>query len=73
MGLTETALGIIPGAGWTQRLSRIIGIAKAKEMIFMAKRVTGEEAKKIGLVNETDEKRKSKGWNGRRELWRMDL
>ncbi|MBN2569471.1 MAG: enoyl-CoA hydratase/isomerase family protein [Deltaproteobacteria bacterium] len=51
MGLTETSLAIIPGAGGTQRLPRIIGIAKAKELIFTARRITAEEALRIGLVN----------------------
>ncbi len=49
-GLTETALGIIPGAGGTQRLPRLIGIGKAKEMIFTAKRIDAVEAERIGLV-----------------------
>jgi enoyl-CoA hydratase/carnithine racemase len=50
-GLMETSLGIIPGAGGTQRLPRIVGIAKAKELIFLAKKISGLEAKEIGLVN----------------------
>lgn len=50
LGLTETSLGIIPGAGGTQRLPRLIGIGKAKELIFTAKRITAQEAAQIGLV-----------------------
>ena len=51
MGLTETSLAIIPGAGGTQRLPRIIGIAKAKELIFTARRIDAQTALEIGLVN----------------------
>lgn len=51
MGLTELNLGIIPGAGGTVMLPRLIGEAKAKEMIYMSRVVTGEEAERIGLVN----------------------
>ncbi len=51
MGLTETRLAIIPGAGGTQRLPRIVGIAKAKELIFTGKRISAQEALSIGLVN----------------------
>ncbi|MBC7543430.1 MAG: enoyl-CoA hydratase/isomerase family protein [Candidatus Sericytochromatia bacterium] len=51
MGLTETALGIIPGAGGTQRLPRLIGPGRAKEMIFTARRVGAREAEAWGLVN----------------------
>lgn len=51
MGLTETRLAIIPGGGGTQRLPRIIGVAKAKELIFTGKRVGAKEALDIGLVN----------------------
>lgn len=50
MGLTEVNLGIIPGAGGTQRLPRIVGEAKAKKMIFLAEKLTGEEAYKEGVV-----------------------
>jgi methylglutaconyl-CoA hydratase len=49
-GLTETALAIIPGAGGTQRLPRLIGLGKAKELIFSAARVDADEALAIGLV-----------------------
>lgn len=50
MGLTETALGIIPGAGGTQRLPRLIGIGKAKELIYTARRLTAFKAKSYGVV-----------------------
>jgi methylglutaconyl-CoA hydratase len=50
-GLTETSLAIIPGAGGTQRLSRLVGVAVAKELIFTARRIDAEEAKEIGLVS----------------------
>jgi enoyl-CoA hydratase/carnithine racemase len=52
MGLTETRLAIIPGAGGTQRLPRLIGRGKAKELIFTGRRVPAEEALAIGLVNQ---------------------
>jgi len=51
MGLTETSLAIIPGAGGTQRLPAVVGIARAKEMILTAKRLDAEQAEAIGLVN----------------------
>ncbi len=51
MGLTETKLAIIPGAGGTQRLPRIIGFAKAKELIFTGRQIDSKEALEIGLVN----------------------
>lgn len=51
MGLTETRLAIIPGAGGTQRLPRLVGKGKAKELIFTGQRINAEEALRIGLVN----------------------
>ena len=49
--LTETKLAIIPGAGGTQRLPRLIGIPYAKEMIMTGKMINSTEALRIGLVN----------------------
>lgn len=51
VGLTETGLGIIPGAGGTQRLPRIIGEAKALELILTARKITSQQALEYGLVS----------------------
>ncbi len=51
IGQTEVTVGIPPGWGATQRLFRIVGPAKAKELIYTGKMITAEEAEKIGLVN----------------------
>ncbi|CAG7815400.1 unnamed protein product [Allacma fusca] len=59
MGLVETRLAIIPGAGGTQRLPRIIGMAKAKELIYTGRILDGDEAEKIGLVNYSVSQNKS--------------
>ncbi len=50
LGLTETRLAIIPGAGGTQRLPRLIGRGKAKELIFTGRRVPAPEALAMGMV-----------------------
>ncbi len=51
LGLPELNLGIIPGFGGTQRLTRLAGIGRAKEMIFTGRSMDAKEALSIGLVN----------------------
>ena len=51
MGQPEVTIGIPPGWGGTQRLMRIVGPAKAKEMVYTGKMITADEAASIGLVN----------------------
>jgi 3-hydroxypropionyl-coenzyme A dehydratase len=51
IGQPEAAIGITPGWGGTQRLMRLVGPAKAKEMIFTGKMITADQAAQIGLVN----------------------
>ena len=55
MGLTETSLGIIPGAGGTQRFTRVVGVAKAKELVLTARRFNAQTALEIGLVSKVVE------------------
>ncbi|GAA3099940.1 putative enoyl-CoA hydratase/isomerase YngF [Streptosporangium carneum] len=51
MGLVETTLGSMPAGGGTQLLPRLVGIPRAKELIFTGRRFTGAEARQWGLVN----------------------
>lgn len=51
IGLPECRLGILPGAGGTQRLPRLIGIARAKELILTGGRITAERGEALGILN----------------------
>nr|WP_263326647.1 enoyl-CoA hydratase [Neobacillus sp. Marseille-Q6967] len=51
LGLPEVKLGLFPGGGGTQRLSRLIGPSKAKELMFLGDPITADEALSLGLVN----------------------
>jgi len=55
MGQPEVTIGIPPGWGGTQRLMRIVGIAKAKELVYTGKMIKADEALTIGLVNQVVE------------------
>ncbi|MDZ7682389.1 MAG: enoyl-CoA hydratase-related protein [Fodinibius sp.] len=55
-GLPEVGLGLIPGYGGTQRLSRLVGRARALEMILTGKQVKADEALQMGLVNDVTDK-----------------
>jgi enoyl-CoA hydratase/carnithine racemase len=59
IGLTETRIGVIPGGGGTVRLARMIGMGRAKDLIFTARRVGAEEAHQIGLADRIAEPGKS--------------
>ena len=52
LGLPEVRLAVTPGAGGTQRLPRVVGAARARELILTGRVVTAAEAERIGLVNE---------------------
>ena len=51
LGQPEIKLGLIPGAGGTQRLVKLIGLGRAKELLMLGKKISAEEAERIGLVN----------------------
>ena len=51
LGLPEVKLGVLPAAGGTVRLTRIVGTGKAKEMMFIGNPINAQEALRIGLVN----------------------
>uniref|UniRef100_UPI00398E78BB enoyl-CoA hydratase domain-containing protein 2, mitochondrial n=1 Tax=Pristiophorus japonicus TaxID=55135 RepID=UPI00398E78BB len=53
MGLIEVTRGLLPGAGGSQRLPRLVGIGMAKELIFTGRQIDGEQAVSMGLVNDS--------------------
>lgn len=55
LGQPEVGLSIIPGAGGTQRLARLVGIGRAKELIYTGRIITAEEACAMGLINKVTE------------------
>ncbi len=61
IGLPEVNLGVLPGTGGTQRLSRLVGKSRAIEMMVLGQTVSFERAQEIGLVNEV--------WDGKPEEW----
>jgi enoyl-CoA hydratase/carnithine racemase len=52
LGLPEVRLGVMPGSGGTQLLPRVVGLAKAKELVLTGEIIDGVEAERIGLVNQ---------------------
>lgn len=57
VGFPETRLGITPGAGGTQRLPRLVGLQKAKYLIFSGRRLKAEEAREFGVIDFTENSR----------------
>ncbi len=54
-GLPEVGLGLLPGFGGTQRLSRLVGLNKARELIFSGQHIDAQEALSIGLINKVSD------------------
>jgi len=52
LGLTELSLGLIPGAGGSARLAKLLGLARAKEVVLLAQRLSADDAHRLGLVTQ---------------------
>jgi methylglutaconyl-CoA hydratase len=63
VGLPETALAIIPGAGGTQRLSRLVGLSMAKKLVFTAERLNPQRALEVGIFDEIAQPGEESGYN----------
>lgn len=61
-GLPETRVGLIPAGGGTQLLTRKVGVARAKELIFRGRRIDAREAKELGLVADVTERGELRSW-----------
>ncbi|XP_072275760.1 enoyl-CoA hydratase domain-containing protein 2, mitochondrial isoform X2 [Pyxicephalus adspersus] len=68
LGLIETTRGLLPGAGGSQRLPRLIGVGLAKELIFTGRQIEGAQAYDIGLVNDAVPQNESKDAAHKRAL-----
>ena len=55
LGLPEVSLGLLPGYGGTQRLSRLVGMGRALDLIYTGRHVKAEEALQLGIVNRVSE------------------
>lgn len=55
LGLPEVRVGILPGAGGTRRLPRVVGAAAVRELVLLGRRISAQRAYEIGLVNEVSE------------------
>jgi enoyl-CoA hydratase/carnithine racemase len=62
MGLPETRVGLLPAGGGTQLLTRKVGEARAKELIFRARQIDAHEAQRIGIVNDTTKREDLDDW-----------
>lgn len=67
-GQPETGLSIIPGAGGTQRLPRLVGVGRAKELIYTGRIITAQEAREIGLINQVTEDSRESLMDAAREM-----
>jgi enoyl-CoA hydratase/carnithine racemase len=62
LGLPETRVGLLPAGGGTQLLTRKVGVARAKELIFRARQIDAHEAQQIGIVNDTTKREDLDDW-----------